>query len=399
MADRLMVDPLPYPKGAKNIMLPTFGGLCPVELHFTDVEGLYELLDLFEEKSTVVLVADKVLLDLIKQAHMPEKLAKRYDVIWINQVTPNPTQADILKALNDIGEKVPDQIIAVGGGSGIDLAKSISASFALFQGKTVTIEDLTDMIKSKSYQKNINPIPITAIPTTAGTGSEVTKWATIWDVNKTAKFSIDDEMFYPKHAIVVPELTYDAPKKLILSTGLDAMSHAMEAFWAKPSNPIVKDVATIAIMRIYQNLRKALDNPYDVKARAALSRGATLAGVAFSNTRTTASHSMSYPMTMQYGLDHGFACAITLPEVAKINREKVPEVDDLMNEVFGGMDKFAQWMEDVSKDIQPLKLSAFSIPREGIENLVKAAFTAGRMDNNPVDITPEQVQGILERCY
>lgn len=379
-------------------MAVSFGGFCPVELYFKDIKGMYEMLGEFQEGAVVVLVADEVLLGLIKQGHMPQELAKKYDLIWVDKVTSNPTQADVLSALEKVGNKVPTQIIAVGGGSSIDLAKAISATYEMYKGKKPTIDDITALIKQKTYKNNPKPIPITAIPTTAGTGSEVTKWATIWDVNKTAKFSIDDEKFYPKNAIIVPQLTYGTPKRLTLSTGLDAMSHAMEAFWARPSNPIVKDVATMAILRIYQNLGKALVNPMDEKARAAMSRGATLAGIAFSNTRTTASHSMSYPITMQYGVDHGFACIITLAEVAKINRTAVPEIDDLMNEVFGGMDKFEAWLHEVSKDIQPLKLSAFGINAEGIDGLVKAAFTAGRMDNNPVDITPEQVRSIYERC-
>jgi alcohol dehydrogenase class IV len=343
-------------------------------------------------------VADKTLLELIGQAEMPEKLARRYDLIWVDHVTPNPTQMDIITSLKKIGSKEPTWMVAVGGGSAIDQAKGISASHGLFKGKIPSLEDITAMIKQKSYTNNLRPIPICAIPTTAGTGSEVTKWATIWDINKTAKFSIDDEKYYAKTALIVPQLTYNAPKKLLLSTGLDAMSHSMEAFWAKPPNPIIKDVATIAIKRIYENLPLALKNPLDEKARAALSTAAALSGVAFSNTRTTACHSISYPMTMQFSVDHGFACAVTLVEMAKINRSAVPAVDAMIKEVFGGYGQFQKWMDEVSHDIQPLKLSAFGIDESGIGSLTKAAFTAGRMDNNPVDITPEQVAGILERC-
>ncbi|MDR2054739.1 MAG: phosphonoacetaldehyde reductase [Desulfovibrio sp.] len=379
-------------------MAVSFGGFCPVELYFLDLNGMYDILNEYPEGSTGILVADKTLLELIRQAEMPEKLAKRYDLIWVDHVTPNPTQMNILDSLKKIGSKEPTWMVAVGGGSAIDQAKGISASYDLFKGKVPSLEDITAMIKQKTYLKNLRPIPICAIPTTAGTGSEVTKWATIWDVYKTAKFSIDDEKYYPKTALIVPQLTYGAPKKLILSTGLDAMSHSMEAFWAKPSNPIVKDVATIAIKRIYENLPLALKNPLDEKARAALSTAAALSGVAFSNTRTTACHSISYPMTMQFGVDHGFACAVTLVEVAKINRSTVPAVDALIDEVFGGYGQFQKWMDEVSHDIQPLKLSAFGIDESGIKSLTKAAFTAGRMDNNPVDITPEQVAGILERC-
>lgn len=379
-------------------MANSFGGFCPADLYFTDPKGMIELFNETPAGSVIVLVASASGMKRLQLEDMPKQLGEKYELIWIDRITPNPTQVDLMDALVKIGSRKPARIFAIGGGSVVDTAKGISALHAYFKDQAPTIEAITELIKTKAYTKNTEVIPITAVPTTAGTGSEVTKWATIWDINKTAKFSIDDAKLYPDTAIVVPQFTYGAPKKLVLSTGLDAMSHAMEAFWARPSNPLVKEVAITAIKRIRQNLAKALAEPTNPKVRGAISTAATLAGVAFSNTRTTACHSISYPMTMQFGVEHGFACAMTLVEVAKINRQAVPEVDDMLEEVFGGMEEFAAWMTEISKDIQPLKLSAFGIGANDIESLTTAAFTAGRMDNNPVDITPEQVRGILERC-
>jgi len=299
--------------------------------------------------------------------------------------------------LGKIGAETPGKLVAIGGGSTIDVAKAISATFPLFETAPPTLEQITAVIKEKSYRGKSGGIDIIAIPTTAGTGSEVTKWATIWDSNKQQKFSIDDLSLYPKQTLIVPELTYSAPKKLVLSTGLDALCHALEAFWAKPSNPVIKDVATIAALQIRQSLKNALKNPVDKEARTGMSRGATLAGIAFSNTRTTACHSISYPITMMYGVDHGFACALTLAQVAEINKAKVPEISRMLEEVFGCSENgLRTWLDDVCGEIQPLRLSSFGIKADDIPKIAQAAFTAGRMDNNPVDITQQQVIEILE---
>ena len=161
-------------------------GFCPVEILFLDIDQLYDHLLSFQDNSTVVLVADQGLLELLNQQDLPEKLSAHYHLIWIDRVQPNPVQTDILDALQAIGLHTPDHIIAVGGGSAIDLAKAISASWALFRDKAPSVGNITQMIREKSYQSNPAFIPITAVPTTAGTGSELTKWATIWDMAKKA---------------------------------------------------------------------------------------------------------------------------------------------------------------------------------------------------------------------
>ncbi len=124
--------------------------------------------------------------------------------------------------------------------------------------------------------------------------------------------------------------------------------------------------------------------------------GSLFAGFAFANTRTTACHSISYPLTMMYGVEHGFACAVTLIEVMKFNEEKIIGLDELLD-AFGVLDinGIKVWMDNVCYGIQDLKLSALGVEEKCIENIVKGAFTAGRMDNNPVEIEAWDVRNIL----
>ena len=182
------------------------------------------------------------------------------------------------------------------------------------------------------------------------------------------------------------------------TTGLDALCHATESFWAKPTNYLVKDIALRAIDLIMTNLPKVLADLQNLELRTAMCRGALLAGMAFAKTRTTACHSISYPITMQYGVEHGLACALSLDAVSKINREKTVLADDLFAvfEKHGGL---RNWLDKTSAGIVELRLSALGVPKEGIDEIVKGTFTKGRMDNNPVDISPEQVKEILLSVY
>ena len=127
-------------------------------------------------------------------------------------------------------------------------------------------------------------------------------------------------------------------------------------------------------------------------------RGALLAGIAFSKTHTTACHSISYPITMRYNVPHGLACAFSLDAVSQLNRPAMEDADMLFGvyEKYGGL---KQWMNDVYKNVVSLRLRDYGIPLTGIEEIVNDAFTKGRMDNNPVDLTPDQVCRILCNVY
>jgi alcohol dehydrogenase class IV len=312
---------------------------------------------------------------------------------WIKNVAVSPTQVDIIKSLQKIGESKVDTIIVFGGGSGIDLAKGISAFHNNKKNDKYTVEQITDSIKNKKYMGR-KFVDIIAVPSTAGTGSEVTQWATIWDENKTGKFSIDDPMLKPKMAIIVPELTTTMTDKMTLSTGLDAMCQAIEAYWSRSTTPIVQEIAYRAIEIVIGNLRKAVEQPHDIIVREQLCRASVLAGLAFSQTRTTACHSISYPLTMLHGVPHGLAAAITLDAVAQINKGHFHNdiaLLSLFNE-YGGIMNF---VDLVCKGVINMRLSAFGITEKDIPLIVSNAFTGGRMDNNPVDLSSDDVLKIL----
>ena len=311
-----------------------------------------------------------------------------------SDIPANPSVEDVSALLIRLREQPfePTAILAIGGGSCIDLGKAASALYNLLAKPTV--DAVREAIVSKVYAQPHACVPLIAMPTTAGTGSEVTRWATIWDATLTQKRSIDDAQGYPRAAIIVPEWTVDMPAALTLSTGLDALSHAMESFWAVSRNPVAQELALLSVRKVVDALPLVLAKPDDVQARRDMCLASLLAGFAFSQTRTTACHSISYPLTMLYGLPHGFAAAITLSSVMRRNRAAVPELERLMA-VFADFGGFDAWLESVTRDIQRVTLGAFGITQADLPAIAQLTFTAGRMDNNPIVFTYEQVMEIL----
>lgn len=249
---------------------------------------------------------------------------------------------DVFRCLEAVQWEPTDLIVAIGGGSTIDVAKCVSALKRMMRGG-LTLEKVADAIRNKKYLGNDDVIDIVAVPTTAGTGSDVTKWATVWDMEEGKKLSVDSPLLYPKVSLQSADMTMTMPPKLTLSTGLDALSHAMESFWARARTPVNQEIALSAISIIRDYLPKVMENGDDRTAREKMMLGALLAGIAFSCTRTTACHSISYPLTMEYKVPHGFAAALTLYDVAKLNEKDVPEIARIW-ELFGGRDGFKKWM-------------------------------------------------------
>jgi len=368
-----------------------FMPFCSTEICFTTLKGLQTKLLSLNAKYLTVIANDSAvkrwnLQGLLKQ------LAENYDLTWINHVSANPTQWDLITALEQI-ETPPDLVIALGGGSVIDLAKGISALYDPKRG--YSYEEITHAIRNKLYLKKDHFIKIIAIPSTAGTGSEVTSWATIWDGDKQSKYSIDAPGLKPTLALIVPELTLTASANLTLCTGLDALSHAVEAYWSKHTNPLVQELAYRAVELILGNLRTGIKRPDDLAVRELLCRGSVLAGLAFSQTRTTACHSISYPLTMLYDIPHGLAAAMTLDPVSRMNEGHYPNDDRLMA-LFADYGGISGWINQVCTGIVHLKLSTFGITTGYLHQIVKRAFTGERMDNNPVELTQDDVMAILK---
>ncbi|MDD4689383.1 MAG: phosphonoacetaldehyde reductase [Eubacteriales bacterium] len=371
---------------------------CNTEIAFQNKEELKQRL-LSLDVTNVVLIMSESSASRWNMTSFIEELQARCEsangeLTWIKTVATSPTQRDVLYSLQQIGNRQNDVIIAFGGGSGIDLAKGISAFHSVEDTSLHAIDEIRDSIKNKQYQGG-EFIDIIAVPSTAGTGSEVTQWATIWDENKTGKLSIDDPGLKPKLAFIVPELTMSMSAKMTISTGLDAMCQAIESYWSKHTTPVVQEIAYRAIELVIQNLRKAVEQPLDIQVREKMCRASVLAGLAFSQTRTTACHSISYPLTQLYGVPHGLAAAISLDAIGQINKGHFPNDNALFRlfEEYGGI---MNYIDSVCEGIIEMRLSAFGIMEKDIPVIVDNAFTGGRMDNNPVDLDKDNVARVLK---
>lgn len=214
---------------------------------------------------------------------------------------PSNPQIELFDTLKNCTKGI-DTIIALGGGSVIDVAKTLSIDCEL------TITD------NAILPKEIKPfIPVYAFPTTSGTSSELTAWATIWDKNNSKKYSLHLKDLYCKKAIYDPTLTLTLPRDLTLSTALDALSHSIESIWNKNANPISTSNAITAINLITTHLPSLCLELDSLYLRKKISLASVFAGLAFSNTQTAIAHALSYPITMKKNIPHGIACSFTLP--------------------------------------------------------------------------------------
>jgi phosphonate metabolism-associated iron-containing alcohol dehydrogenase len=329
---------------------------------------------------------------LKKNGHLDTilSLLKGKEVSVFSDIPAEPG-TDTLRSLTKkiIDEKI-EGIVAAGGGSVMDTAKT--AAFAAAQGCD-PIQLFSEVPKTLKF-----PIPIIAIPTTAGTGSEVTPFAVFWDRTDMCKRSLGHDLQYPADALVDPLLTHSMPPEVTASTGMDAFTQACEAYWNKNHLPLSDDYALSAIRRILPALPKAVANGSDAAARHEMMLGSLEAGLAFSNTRTAACHSISYPMTLRFGVTHGQAVGITLPPILKLNDSAMPErtarfcsaldaknIDDAVTKVLSMMKKSGL----------KTRLSELGIKESDIDVIVKEGFTPDRMFNNPYVFTHDTLRTML----
>jgi alcohol dehydrogenase class IV len=325
------------------------------------------------------------------------RLAACCSLVHISDIPSNPDYKSVQAALGRLSGLPISLAIAVGGGSAIDMAKACSALHGLFEGAPPTPQQVLRAIQSGSYREKPSGVAILAAPTTAGTGSEVTRWATVWDMQGLQKYSVEAPWLNPQAAYIVPQFTHGLPRRLTLATGLDALCQACEAYWAKSTNPMVGQLSLAAIKLLAENLPHVIKNGQDAAARQKVALGSLFSGLAFSNTKTTACHSISYPLTMLFGIEHGLACVITLPGVMQLNLPAISEPAALFAALgVAGTAELKVWLDELCSGILTLSLSAFGVKEADIERIAELSFTLGRMDNNPVPIDRAMVAKILK---
>jgi len=264
---------------------------------------------------------------------LTERLADitgRPPVVVVDDVDANPDYQELGPQTARISAvETPEVWIALGGGSVIDSTKVFAAANGDFA-------NVKRFLETKAGADALSATPIIAVPTTAGTGSEVTCWATVWDRETGRKHSLARPELYPECAVVDPELMLGKPRDLTISTGLDALSHALESIWNINANPVSASHAITAAreaMAVLPLLADDLDN-LDLRSRIAFA--SLSAGLAFSNTKTAIAHSLSYPITLRHGVPHGIACSFTLPLVLNSVRSVRGLSGEALERVFGG---------------------------------------------------------------
>jgi alcohol dehydrogenase class IV len=246
-----------------------------------------------------------------------------------------------------------------------------------------------------------NSVPGIFVPTTHGTASEVTMWGTVWDPSNEKKYSLSHPDLYPKVAILDPHLTVSLPLDISLTTSLDALSHSFEAIWNKHANDSSTAHAVKAIALILDYAVQLKKETGNLELREQLLTAAATAGLAFSATRTAAAHSISYPLTIHFGIPHGIAASISLIPLLRINRPAIePALETLYRDVaVTGLDQLMEGIRAIPEGILKYRLRDWGIQRDQLGWLVPQCFSKGRMDNNIVDLTHDQVRGILEEIY
>ncbi len=268
------------------------------------------------------------------------KHAQSSIVHLIDDVTPNPTFRTIGAYLSTMRNMEIDLIVGYGGGSVLDTAKALS----LYKNDTDVVEALIKGNQDQTYVRK----PFILVPTTAGSGSEVTPWATVWDDVNQKKFSLHLPDLWAERAICDPRTQLSLPLDFTIQSGLDALSHSLESVWNVNSNPISEHYASMAVARIFEFLPKLLSDPENIEYRSQLLFASLNAGLAFSNTRTAMAHAISYYLTLEKGTPHGIASSAPLPLIVEFIEAEETEMAEKLEQLF-------------SKDLHTRLLNLFRI--------------------------------------
>ena len=296
------------------------------------------------------------------------------------RVEPNPQLSGAEETAALAAAVEAEAIIGIGGGSSIDTAKFAAA---IAKGSQPAL----------AYYRGELPFPserlkIIAIPTTAGTGSEVTQVSVI--SNEKEKRTINNPVFMPTAAVVDPLLTVSVPPKTTMNTGLDAMAHALEGYWSINHQPISDLMAIEAVRLILENLEKAYNKGSDLEARTNMAFASLLGGLSFALPKTAASHACSYPLSEDYHLPHGEACAFTLDSLVKINNDE--RLEYLSRRAgLSGSEELAERIHSL-KAAAGLKMTLEDLGEVRLEKLCSDCASHALMKNNPVKLSEDMLK-------
>jgi alcohol dehydrogenase class IV len=310
---------------------------------------------------------------------------------------PEPTERSLLPAVEQVREGQYDAIIALGGGSAIDSAKAI-AVLGPHGGRMADYKAPRDVSEAG--------LPVIAIPTTAGTGSEATRFTIITDAESDEKMLCMGLAFMPWAAIIDYELTLSAPARVTADTGIDALTHGIEAYVSQKASPFSDQQALAAIALLAPNLRRVYHDPEDREAREAMMLGSCLAGIAFSNASVALVHGMSRPIGAHFHIPHGLSNAMLLPAVTRYSIPGAPEryaqcartmgVAELEDDDATANEKLLVELRALNQELQVPSMAEFGIDQAVFMKLralmAEQALASGSPSNNPR--VPDQAEMI-----
>lgn len=322
--------------------------------------------------------------------------------VMFSDVTPEPTVRDVKNAYNELKRSGADFILAIGGGSPIDTAKAVSV--------IATNPKYADVVSLRGHKDNLNtPLPVYAVATTAGSASEVSKSFVITDEVSNKKVVCFNDKVLPVESFLDASLMTTMPDIITLSSGFDALSHAIESLISNKGNIFTKTLAREAVKLIIQNLPKCYDDHEDLDARENMAYGEYMAGLAYSNSGLGIAHSIAHALSGKYNIQHGIALSMVLPTVLKFNMYSKEAVEyKYIAESFGhDCDDMEQneiarlavkEIEKFKNDFNiPRKLSDYGVQEEDLDILAVNAFEDACTSSNPREATMTDIYMLLKK--
>jgi len=315
----------------------------------------------------------------------------------LSDVRPNPVEANVIEGVKAYEAGNHDGVVAFGGGSGLDVGKMV----ALMQGQHLSLFELEDVDDWWTRADASKISPIIAVPTTAGTGSEVGRAGVVTHPVTHEKKIIFHPAIMPKVAILDPELTVGLPAQLTAATGMDALAHVLEAYCAPFYHPLAAGVALEGMRLIKDNLARAVKKGTDLDARGHMLMASTMGATAFQRG-LGAIHALSHPFGGLYDAHHGTLNGIIMPYVVKANRRKIEKDIERASAylgIKGGFNGFLKWILALRKEIGiPHTLADIGIDTRRLDEVAAMAIKDPSAGGNPITFTEKQYKALAKKC-
>jgi alcohol dehydrogenase class IV len=301
--------------------------------------------------------------------------------------------------------RTTDVVVGIGGGSALDAAKAIAA-LATNPGEPI---DYLEVVGAGQSLTAV-PLPVIAIPTTAGTGSEVTRNAVLTVPDRRVKVSLRSPLMLPRVAVVDPLLTYDLPPSMTAATGLDALTQLIEPFMSVRANPMTDALCREGMSRVARSLRRACEHGHDAEARADMSLASLFGGIALANAGLGAVHGLAAPIGGMFNAPHGAVCAALLPyvmaanvralrasEPGRVALDRAAEVGRLLTgRANAGADDGVAWIRETAAELHIPRLSDVGVTSGDLPAIAEQAQRSSSMKGNPAALAPADLTAILQ---